>query len=183
MAVVECGDQLQCFRKQHAVTKNVAGHVTDARDRDRFFLHVDTHFGEMALDRKPTTLGGDAHRLMVISNRAATGKSIAQPEIAFQRDGICGVGKCCCALVSGNNEIRIIPVMDNDIVGMHDTVVDDIVGNRQQGADEYFIGFGAFCKPGITVDAHIGQPLGIKSALGTCRHDHGVFHALRLHQA
>ena len=73
--------------------------------------------------------------------------------------------------------------MNDDIVGMHDTVVDDIVGYRQQGADEYFIGFGAFGKPGIAVDAHIGQPLGVKAALGTCRHDHGIFHALRFHQA
>ena len=68
MAVVECGDDFECFRKQHSVTKNVAGHVTDASNRDRFLLHVDTHFGEMALDRKPAPLGGDAHRLMVISN-------------------------------------------------------------------------------------------------------------------
>ena len=93
---------------------------------------------------------------MVISNRATARKRIPKPEIAFQRDGIGGVGKCRRALVSCNNEIGIVTIADDHIVRMHDPVIDDVIGDRQQRPDKDFIGLGAFGKPGISVNPHVG---------------------------
>ena len=68
------------------------------------------------------------------------------------------------------------------LVGMDDLVVDDIVGDRQQGADEDAVAFGAFGQPGVAVRRR-RQLLGIEAALGAGRHDHRVLDQLRLHQA
>ena len=56
-----------------------------------------------------------------------------------------------------------------------------IVGDRQQRADIDAVGFGAFGQPRIPVGGR-RQLLGIKPALGTGGHDHGVLHLLRLDQ-
>ena len=120
---------------------------------------------------------------MVISDRTATGERVAEPKIAFEGDCVCGVGKGRSAFVGGNHKIRVVAVVDNYICWMNDSIVDDIVRNRQQRADEYLVALSPFRKPRVTVHAHVGQAFRVESALRPGRHDHRVFDALRLHQA
>ena len=65
---------------------------------------------------------------------------------------------------------------------MDDLVVDEIVGDRQQRADEDAVALGAFREPGVAV-RHRRQLLGIEAALGAGRNDHRILDQLRLHQA
>ena len=65
---------------------------------------------------------------------------------------------------------------------MDDLVVDEVVGDRQQRADEDPVAFGAFGEPRVAV-GHRRQLLGIEAALGAGRNDHRVLDQLRLHQA
>ncbi len=88
VAMVEGGDQLDRLRQQHAVAEHVARHVAAARHGDRLGLDVGAHLQEVAADRDPGALGGDAHRLVVIAVRAAGGEGVAQPEVALGRDRI-----------------------------------------------------------------------------------------------
>ena len=120
---------------------------------------------------------------MVVTNRATAGERIAKPEIAVKRDSVCGVGECGRSLVCSNNEIGIVAVVDNHIAWMDNPVVDDVVRNRQQSPDEDFVRLSSFRKPGIAVNAHVRQTLGIESAFCARRHDNRVLDALRLHQA
>ena len=65
---------------------------------------------------------------------------------------------------------------------MHHGVVDDVVGEIQQTADEGLVGLA----PGFEdflAGAVSGKGLGIETALRTDRHDDGILHLLRLHQA
>ncbi|MCY1168558.1 hypothetical protein D9M73_85560 [compost metagenome] len=182
MAVVERRDDLQRFAEQHAVAEHVARHVATADDADRLRLHVHAALGEVALDADPRALGGDAHRLMVIADRATAGEGVAQPEFMLERDRVGDVGEGCCALIGGNHEIGVIAVMDDHVGRMHHRTLDDIVGDRQQRADEHAVAFGALRQPRIAVGGG-WQLLGVEATLGTGRHDHGVLDALRLHQA
>jgi len=65
---------------------------------------------------------------------------------------------------------------------MHDPAVDDVVGDRQQRADEDPVAFGAFRQPRVAIDRGGGELLGVEAALGAGRHDHRILDALRLHQ-
>ena len=83
--------------------------------RDRVGLNVDAHFQEVALDRDPGALGGDAHRLVVVAVRAAAGEGVAEPEVALERDRVGDVGEGRGALVGGDHEIGIVAVVDDDV--------------------------------------------------------------------
>ena len=183
VAVVEGGDQLDRLRQQHAVAEHVARHVADAGDPDRLLLHVDAHFAEMALDRDPGALGGDPHRLVVVAVGAAAGEGVAEPEAALDRDRVGDVGEGRGALVGGDDEIGIVAVADRRRPSGWTTLpLDDIVGDREQGADEDAVALGAFGEPGVAVGGG-RQLLGIEAALGAGRHDHRILDHLRLHQA
>ncbi len=119
--------------------------------RDRVGLDVDAHFQEVALDGDPAALRGDAHRLVVVAVGAAAGESVAEPEVAVERDRVGDVGEGRRALVGRDDEIGIVLVVDHDVVGMDDLVVEDVVGDRQQRADEDPVAFRAFRDPGIAV--------------------------------
>src|SRR3546814_1105763 len=64
---------------------------------------------------------------------------------------------------------------------MDDITLDDIVGDREQRADEDSIAFGAFGNPGIAIGGG-GKALGVEAAFRAGRHDHRVLGALCLHQ-
>src|SRR5688572_22544215 len=134
-----------------------------------------------AAARDPGTARGDPHRLVVVALAAARGEGVAEPEAARQSDRVGDVGEGRRALVGGDDEIGIVAVSDDDALGMDDPVADDIVGDREQGADEDAIGFGAFRHPGVAIRRR-RQLLGIEAALGAGRHDHRVLDHLRLHQ-
>ena len=66
---------------------------------------------------------------------------------------------------------------------MHDLVVDDVVGDRQQRADEGLVTAASFGGPGFAIDRGIGQLLRIEAALRAGRDDHSILDPLRFHQA
>ena len=69
-----------CSRQQHAVAEHVAGHVADADAGEVLALAVDAELAEVALHRLPRAARGDAHRLVVVADRAAGGERVAEPE-------------------------------------------------------------------------------------------------------
>src|SRR5688500_6593911 len=99
---------------------------------------------------------------MVVAVRSAAGEGIAEPEAAVERDGVGDIGKARGALVGGDHEIGVLPIVDDDAVGMDDLVLDDVVGDRQKRANENAIAFGSLGNPRIAVGG-AGQMLGIEA--------------------
>ena len=182
MAMVEGRDDLKRLRKQHPVAEDIARHIAATDDADGFALHVDAGFGKVALDRKPRALGRDAHRFVIITDAAPRSERVAEPEIAVDGNGVGYVGEGRGALVGSDHEIGIVTVVDDDLCGMDDLSVHDIVGDRQKRADENTVTFGALGQPRRTVGNRVGQEFGIKSAFGARWHDHCVLDALRFHK-
>ena len=182
VAVIKGRDQPDRPRQQHAVAKHVARHIADADHPHRVGLHVDAHFQEVALHREPGPLGGDAHRLVVIALRAAAGEGIVQPEVAGFGQRIGRVGEGGGALVGGDHEVGVFAIADRHRGGVDHLALDDVVGDRQQGADEDLVGGAPFGGPAVAVLRRVGQLLGVEAALGPGRHDHRVLDPLRFHQ-
>ena len=180
--MIERGDQLERLGQEHAVAEHVARHVAAPCNPHRLGLHIQPEFEEMAPHRQPCALGGDAHRLVVIALRAAACERIVEPEVALGSNGIGNVGKRRGALVGGDDEVRVFAIKDGHAGGMDHFAVNDVVGHRQQRADEYLVAGLSFGQPALAILGRIGQVLGIEAALGAGRHDHRVLHALRLHQ-
>ena len=181
--MIEGGDDLQRLRQEHAVAEHVARHVAATDDADHVLLHVDAAFGEVALHRDPGAARRDAHRLVIIALAAAAGEGITQPEAAFERDRIGDVTERSGALVRSDDEIGILAVVDAHAIRMDDLAGDDVVGDRQERADEDAVAFRPFREPGLAIRGGIGQLLGVEAALRAGRHDDRVLHPLRLHQA
>src|SRR5947207_395411 len=77
VTVIESGDEPDVAREQHAVAEDVARHVADTSDGKVGLLGVDAHLPEMALDRFPRAAGCDAHRLVIVADRATRCEGIA----------------------------------------------------------------------------------------------------------
>ena len=144
-------------------------------------LRVDAELAEMALHALPAAAGRDRHLLVVVTGGAAGGERVAEPEAVFRGDGVRDVGEGGGALVGSDDQVRIVVVAAHDSRRRHDAAVDDVVGEVEQAADEGAIAFDAFALD--LVAAAGGQALRYEAALGADRHDHGVLHVLRLHQA
>ena len=182
VAMVEGGDQLDRLGQQHPIAEHIARHVAATDDFDGFALHIDAHLEEVALYADPGTLGGDAHRLVVVAFRAAAGESIVEPEILRFGNRIGNIGEGRGALVCGDHEIGVLAIGDDHVIRMDDLVVDDVVGDRQQRADEGLVAGAPLGRPGLAVERRVGQLLGIEPALRAGRHDHCVLDPLRFHQ-
>src|ERR1700704_1579205 len=105
----------------------------------------------MAFDGFPRSARGDAYLLVVIALATAGGESIAKPMALLSRDRVGDVGKGGSALVGGDNEIGVIAIVPHGVVGRHDRVAIEIIGEFEQRANEDAIGFGAFRHPGIAI--------------------------------
>ena len=79
------------------------------------------------------------HFLVVVAGRAAGGEGVAEPEAVFLGDGVGNVGKGRGALVGGHHQIGVVLVVANHLGGRDDLVVDDVVGDVQQAADERLV--------------------------------------------
>ena len=182
MAVVERGHQADVPGQQHAIAEHVTGHVTDADAGEVLALAVLAECAEVALDRLPATLGGDAHALVVVADRSTRSKCIAEPEIVLGTDCIGDVRERGRALVGGNHEIRISIVMTHHVLRMHQLSIHQVVGDIEQAVDETAVAGHAFGQYCIALAAG-GRTLDDESALGADRHDDRVLHHLRLDQA
>ena len=182
MQVIEGADQADVLGQQHAVAEDVSRHVADADAGEIGGLGVDAEFAEMALDRFPGALGGDAHLLMVIADGATTGEGVAEPEAVIDGDPVGDVGEGRRALVGGDHQIGIVGVVADHVGGWGDFAGDEIVGNVEQAAYEGFVTGHRLCHQGHAVAAG-GRLLNHEAALGANRHDDRVLDHLRLHQA
>ena len=138
--MIESGDEPGCRTKQHAVAEDVARHVADAGSGERRGLDIGAELAEMALDCLPGAARGDAHLLVVIALAAARSEGIAEPMMLFGRHRVGGVGEGGGALVGGDDEIGIVAIVAHGVVGRHDGVAVEIVGELEQRAHEDAIG-------------------------------------------
>ena len=80
MSMIKCHDQFDLLGQQHTVAEHIARHIADTRHRERRGLGIDVHGTEMPFHRFPCATCGNAHLLMVVTDRATGSKSVAQPE-------------------------------------------------------------------------------------------------------
>ncbi len=179
--VVERGHQLDLFGQQHAVAEHIAAHIADAHHGKGRCLDILARFPEVPLNALPGTAGGNTHLLVVVAGTAAGGKGIAQPEAVFIGQAIGDIRKGRGALVSGHHQIRVIAIMTDHGGRRHHLIPDPVIGDIQQAANKFLVAGDAQLLPGLPVRRVAS--LEHKAALGTHRHDNGVLHHLRLHQA
>ena len=175
--MVERGDQPDVPGQQHAVAEDVTGHVPDAHHGEVLVLHVDAERPEVPPDRHPRAAGGDPHRLVVVALRPAGGEGVPEPERVLAGDRVRHVGERRGALVGGDDEVGVVPVVAHDAVRRHDPAVDHVVGDVEQPADERPV---AGRDLGVQRVPARGWRLHDEPALGADRHDDGVLDGLRL---
>ena len=181
MHVVEGRHQLDLFRQQHAVAEHIAAHIADAHHGKGRCLDILARFPEVTLDAFPGTAGSNAHLFVVVAGAAARGKSITQPETVFFGQAIGDIRKGGGALVGGHHQIGIIAIMANHGGRRHYLICDPVIRDIQQPANKFLVAGDTLLLPGVPVRR--GAPFEHKAALGPHRHDNGVLHHLRLHQA
>ena len=144
-------------------------------------LDVGAELAEVPLDRFPGAARGDAHLLVVVAGGAARGERVAEPEAVLDRDRVRDVGEGRGALVGGDDEVRVVLVVADDVGRRHDSPPAIVVGHVQQSAHEHPVALdhllGSAARPAG------GRPLDDEAALRADRHDDGVLDRLRLHQA
>ena len=170
------------MRQQHAIAEHVAGHVADAHHREVGRLRVDAHLAEMPLDAFPRTLGGDAHRLVVVADAAAGRERVAQPMAVLGADGVGEIGERGRALVGGDDEIRVVSIDAHDLRRRHRLAGHQVVGDVQQAAQVVLVAGHAFLHERLAVGGR-RRLLQHEAALGPDRHDDGVLDHLRLDEA
>ena len=147
------------------------------------FCDVDVELAEVPGHRLPRAAGGDAHGLVVVADRAAGGERVAEPEAALERDGVGQVGEGRRPLVGRDDEVGVVAVVPDHPLRRDDGAVDQVVGQRQQRADEQLVAGLPLGEDGVARGAVRRRLLDDEAALGAGRHDDGVLHHLRLDQA
>ena len=183
VTVVESCHQLDVLAQQHAIAEDVTGHVADTDAGEVVSRLVDTQVGEMPGHRLPGAAGRDAHGLVVVTMGSTRGEGVTEPESVLRGNCVRGVGESGSALVSGHDEVGIVPVVAHHVVRGDDLAFDDVVGQGQQRRDEDAVALLAFLGPARAVGRGIGQMGGNEAALGARRHDDRVLDHLGLDQA
>ncbi len=180
VTMIECGDQAEVAGEEHAVAEDVPGHVADADDGERFAVGVHAQFGEMTANGLPRAPGGDAQRLVVVPGAATRGERVTEPVPARSRHLVGEIGEARRALVRGDHEVAVRPVMADHARAADGCAVDPVVHEGQQRPHELRV-----AGPGQR-----GELVGVRrrtaqheAALGAVRHDDGVLDPLGLHQA
>ena len=181
VAVVERGEEPDGRHVDHAVAEDVARHVADADDREGL-VDVDIGLGEMPLDRFPRAPRGDAHRLVVVTGRAAGREGVVEPIAVRLADRVGGVGEGGGALVGRDDEIGVVPVVAHDVLGVHDRVAVEVVGDAEHARDEALVGGDPRLQISLAAHGAIGVARH-EAALGADGHDDRVLDLLRLGEA
>ena len=181
MAVIKRYQQTNVLGQQHAVAKYIARHVAYACHREGRGLGVVADGAEMPLDSLPGTTRRDTHLLMVITDRAAGRKRVAQPETVVRRNPVGDVGKGGGALVSRDHQIRVVPVVPNHIRGRHDYRFDDVVGEVEHARNQVLVAGNAFSHPGFAL-RHRRCVLGEETPFGADRDNDRVLDLLGFDQ-
>ena len=173
--VIERGEQPDVLGQQHSVAEHVAAHVTDADDGEVLGLGVHAHLAEVALDGLPRTLGGDAHRLVVVARPIRRTRTRRRARTRMTRDVVGDVGERRGALVGGHHEVSVVTVAAHHI-GRGDDVAGglvDVVGEVEQPGDEQLVAGHALVAVRVAVGGGItggrGGVLDDEAALGADR--------------
>ncbi len=180
--MIERGEEPDGALEQHGVAEHVAGHVADARDRERGRADIDVDLAEMPPHRLPGAARRDPHFLVVVAGGAARGERIAEPEFTLDRDAVGDIRKGRRAFVGRDHEVGIVAVVAHHVRRRDDALGPEIVGDIEQARDEQHVGRGAFLLHGFARAAD-GEPFRQEPALGADRHDHRVLDLLRLGEA
>lgn len=78
--MVECRNELDLIRKEHAVAEHVARHVSDPDAGERIPIGVEPELAEVAAQRFPRPTRRDAELLVIVAGGAAGGEGVVQPE-------------------------------------------------------------------------------------------------------
>ena len=130
--MVERRHEADLIRVEHPVAEHVARHVADPDDGERRSHHVGSDLAEVPFDRLPRAARRDPELLVVVAGRPPAGERVIEPEAVLQRDGVRGVRERRRALVGRNDEVRIVLVVDHDVVGVHDGAVHAVVREVEQ---------------------------------------------------
>ena len=130
-----------CLRQQHAVAEHVAGHVADADAGEvlRSGNRVPSA-RKWRLTDSQRALGGDAHALVVVADRAARGERVAQPEAVLRprcRWRCRRRSRCPCRRRPPGTGSS--PSWRTTSAGVHDFAVDEVVGDVEQAVDEALV--------------------------------------------
>ena len=182
VAVVEGGFEADVAREQHAVAKHIAAHVADAHHGEIFVLNVFAQVAEMAFHRFPRAAGGDAHAFVVVAGGAAGSEGIIEPEAVLLSNAVGHIGEAGGAFVGGHHQIGVVFIAALHIGRRDNIALLEVVGEIEQRVDENLIASHAFGGIGFALTRR-RQLFAHKAAFGAVRHNHGVFHHLRFHQA
>ena len=134
----------------------------------------------MAFHRLPGAARRDAHRLVVVAGRAARGERVTEPEAVLGRDAVREVRERGRPLVGGNDEVRVVVVVADDVGRRHGLAADEVVGQVEE----------ALHQDAVAGDDLLAQRVALRrralddeAALRAHGDDHGVLDHLRLHQA
>ena len=94
---------------------------------------------EVPPHRLPGAAGGDAHRLVVVADRAAGGERVAEPEPVVLGHAVGDVGERRGALVGGDHEVGVVAVVADDAGRRDGLVADQVVGDVEQPGDERLV--------------------------------------------
>ncbi len=136
MPVVEGGDQSEVPRTQHAVAEDITGHVADSDGGERLGVGVLTQHACMSPDALPRAPRRDPHRLVVVPGAPAGREGVPEPEVVLRGDGVGGVAERGGALVGGDDEVRVVTVVDHRVGRVLHHTVDHVVGEVEHPAHE-----------------------------------------------
>ncbi len=106
-----------------------------------FFLNILAEFAEMALYGDPCAFRGDAHLLVVVTDRSAGGERIAQPEAVFGADAIGDIGERRRSFIRRDNKVRIVLIPADHLRRRLHGFAIEIVGDVEQAAQECLVSF------------------------------------------
>ena len=181
MLVIKRSHQPDMLRHQHAVTEHITGHIPDTHHGKVGVLDIYATFTEMPLHRNPAAPCGDAHFFMVVTHRATGCESVTHPETAFNCNGIGNIRERRGAFISSNHQIRVVGIVADHGGRWYHQPLHQIIRYIQQRPDKRLIAGNTFSLNIITA-AIFRQALGYKSAFGSDRHNHRIFHLLSFYQ-
>ena len=117
--MIEGSNQAGLLREHHAVAEHVTRHITNTDGGEFLRLAVMAHLRKVALDGLPRAAGGNAHRLVVVPDRAAGCERIAQPEPVLGANSVRGIGECGGSLIGGDHQVVVVPVAGHDTFGAY----------------------------------------------------------------
>ena len=135
----------------------------------------------MAAHRFPSAARRDAHLLVVVAGGTTGCEGIAEPVVMLKRNAVGDIRERRRTLIGRDDEIRIVIVVADDVLGRDHAIGAVIVGHIEQARNEDRVGGGAFGLDRFARSAR--QVFRDEAALRADRHDHGVLHLLRLDEA